>query len=179
MYEEKGIEMGRISVVWVGVAVLTLTLAFAGCQQEPTVSPGAPGVSADLMMRDAPSLAKMLKETEGPGGGYVDNIHPEGNKVRFSGWARDPVAMAPAKAIYAYVGDRVVGAAKPLHLRPDVTLGLITGAICFRITVPSDTNIHAPDHRLRFFSLNPSNKVYEVVIHPPLLPEVEAIFKRP
>jgi hypothetical protein len=44
----------------------------------------------------------------------------------------------------------------------------------FRINIPRDLNLH--DSHLRFFSVNPSKNIYEILINPPLVPQVEQIF---
>jgi len=122
-------------------------------------------------------LEAMLKRTEGRVGGYVDGVGLEGGKVRFYGWAVDGKAKAPANSIYVYLGDRVIGAGVPSIPRPDVTSGMANQMAGFQVVVAHDVKVPSTNRRLRFFSINQGNRVYELNINPPLLPRTEEIFK--
>ena len=134
-------------------------------------------LEADILVAKAPSLKVMLKGTEGLVGGYVDGVGLEGGKVHFYGWAVDGKAKAPANAIYVYLGDRVIGAGVPFVPRPDVTSGMTNRMAGFQIVVARDVKVPSTNRRLRFFSINPGNRVYELNINPPMLPKIEEIFK--
>ncbi len=134
-------------------------------------------LEADILVAKAPPLKAMLKDTEGRVGGYVDGVGLEGGKVRFYGWAVDGKAKAPANSIYIYLGDRVIGAGVPSIPRPDVTSGMANQMAGFQVVVARDVKVPSTNRRLRFFSINPGNRVYELNINPPLLPKVEEIFK--
>jgi hypothetical protein len=121
-------------------------------------------------------LNQMLQNKENSIGGYVDGLQLEDRSVRFSGWAVDAGANAPAKAIYVYYGDRIVGAAPPTDARSDIAAGMADQRAGFRIYISRELDLASPDHRLRFFSTNPSDKVYELTISPHLQPQLEELF---
>jgi alginate O-acetyltransferase complex protein AlgJ len=134
-------------------------------------------LEADILVAKAPPLEAMLKDTGGHVGGYIDGVRLEGDKVRFYGWAVDGKAKTPANAIYVYLGGRIIGAVAPYIQRPDVTSGMTNQIAGFQVVVARDVKIQSTNRRLRFFSINPGNRVYELNINPPLLPRIEEIFK--
>jgi alginate O-acetyltransferase complex protein AlgJ len=136
----------------------------------------SPKFVSEVLRRDAPSYTDVTKAI-GVIGGFVDGARHTGDTVEFSGWAVDKETNAPARAIYAFYGDVAVGAAKLSDLRPDVTRGMTDHKAGFRITVPNDLDLRDPNRRLRFFSTNASNKIYELAINPPLLPGLVQLFK--
>jgi alginate O-acetyltransferase complex protein AlgJ len=135
-------------------------------------------IVSDLLRQEAPPLSDAIAQSSGVIGGYIDGVGQAAGMVEFTGWATDTAANAPAKMIFAYYGDRVVGAAKPSDLRGDITPGMTDHKAGFRISVPRDLNLRDPSQRLRFFSTNPSHKIYEIMIYAPVLPRIEEIFKR-
>jgi alginate O-acetyltransferase complex protein AlgJ len=135
-----------------------------------------PKVASEILRRAAPSYNDVATAID-VFGGAVDGAHPTGDAVEFSGWAIDKETNAPARAIYAFYGDVAVGAAKPSDLRPDVARGMSDQKAGFRITVPNGLDLRDPNRRLRFFSTNASNKIYELAINPPLVPGLAQLFK--
>lgn len=134
-------------------------------------------LEVDILVAKAPSLKAMLKDTEGLVGGYVDSVELEGGKARFYGWAVDGKAKTPANSIYVYLGGRVIGAGIPSIPRPDITPGMANQMAGFQIVVARDVKVPSTNRRLRFFSINPDNRVYELNINPPLLPRIKEIFQ--
>jgi hypothetical protein len=124
----------------------------------------------------APTLDTLLKESQGISG-YVDALSVDKDEIRFSGWAIDASAKAPAKAVYAYLDAQAVAVAIPSDSRPDVASGMSSQIVGFQLLVPRDVYRRSADHRLRFFTLNPSNKLYELEIIPPVLRQLEEINK--
>jgi len=135
-----------------------------------------PTVASELLRRDAPRYED-VPAAIGVFGGTVDGAHRSGDTVEFSGWAVDTEMNAPARAIYAFYGDIAVGAAKLSDLRPDVTQGMADHKAGFRIAVPGELDLRDPNRRLRFFSTNAGNKIYELAVNPPLLSGLRQLFK--
>jgi hypothetical protein len=139
-------------------------------------SPDNRYLDSEFLTAHAPPLHKMLRETAGPIGGFVDAIKTEGGELRLRGWAVDPKANTPAKSVYAYLGDRVISAAKPSISRPEVTRGMESHLAGFEMTIVSEVERRSP-RRLRFFTESPSNNVYELVIDAPIREQLEQLLE--
>ena len=134
-------------------------------------------LEADVLLAKAPALEAMLKGTTGQVGGHVDGVELEGGKVHFYGWAVDGEARAPADSIYVYLGDRAIGAGTPSIRRPDVTSGMASQMAGFHLVVARDAGVPSTHHRLRFFSINPGNRVHELNVSPSLSRKIDEILK--
>ena len=56
--------------------------------------------------------------------GYVDDVRTNGETARLSGWAVDAVSKHPARALWVFLGGRLIGTAQPASNRPDVAAAL-------------------------------------------------------
>jgi hypothetical protein len=130
-------------------------------------------LESDILILKAPPFQDMVTKSEGMTGGWVDFMQVAGDHIRFLGWAVDP---APAKEVYAYLGDRLVGAGEVADLRPDATVGMSDHRAGFRLRVSREFESPSADRPLRFFSVNRSGRVYELFVNPPVARQVEQFF---
>jgi hypothetical protein len=135
----------------------------------------SPKFVSEILRRHAPSYADATAAA-GVISGYIDGARRAGDTVELSGWAVDTEMNAPARMVFAFHGDLAVGGAKLSELRPDVTAGMTDHKAGFRIAVPGDLDLRDPNRRLRFFSTNANNTIYELAVHPPLLSGLEQLF---
>ena len=127
-------------------------------------------------MNEAPPIEKMiLNKGADPGGAIEGAISGPDDTVDFPGWAVDPVARTPASIVFAYRGDRVVGAATLKIRRPDLSAGLQSDLIAFRLSIPR-TEIQGEP--LRFFATNPNGSSRELTVIPEARATVELLKAR-
>lgn len=122
----------------------------------------------EILMKRAPALRELLSRRDGVGG-HVDGILSGNNSVHLTGWAVDKAANAPAKTIYAYDGEQIVGAALPSFARPDVTAGMSDPIAGFELRIKAAPPADGKTRRIRLFSVNPSGSVKDINVPPETL----------
>lgn len=128
---------------------------------------------AELLASKAPRLQQMLDKSEGISGN-IDGVSFENETIRLPGWAVDIRANTPAREIYAYEGEQLIGATKPTVARPDVTVGMSDHNAGFNLQIKPGAQGTAAG-QIRIFSWNADERVAEIHISPELLRKIETL----